>query len=121
MIPDTGRSSSGRVENGPISCATNTVGMENCAETRMRGFTDRQSVLVPSPYAYQRGVSLVEADMGRQIAEATTCAATSALCRISPAVRVGWTRNIRLVSPSSRATGRGAAGRQPVPSNAFSR
>jgi hypothetical protein len=36
--------------------------MENCAETRMRGFTDRQSVLVPSPYAYQRGVSLVEAD-----------------------------------------------------------
>ena len=39
--------------------------MKNCAETMMQGFTDRQSVLVPSPYAYQRGVSLVEARMGR--------------------------------------------------------
>src|ERR1019366_1505017 len=42
-----------------------TVGMENCAETMMRGFSDRQSVLVPSPYAYQKALSLVPAGMSQ--------------------------------------------------------
>jgi hypothetical protein len=35
--------------------------MEKCAETMMRGFSDRLSVLVPSPYAYQKALSLVPA------------------------------------------------------------
>jgi galactokinase/mevalonate kinase-like predicted kinase len=39
--------------------------MENCAETMMRGFSDRQSVLVPSPYAYQKALSLVPANILR--------------------------------------------------------
>jgi hypothetical protein len=45
--------------------------MENCAETMMRGFSDRQSVLVPSPYAHQKALSLVPAVLhpGRKFAE----------------------------------------------------
>jgi hypothetical protein len=35
--------------------------MESCAKTLMRGFSDRLSVLVPSPYAYQKALSLVSA------------------------------------------------------------
>jgi hypothetical protein len=35
--------------------------MENCAETLMRGFSDRLSVLVPSPYAYQNAFPLLRA------------------------------------------------------------
>lgn len=40
---------------------------------------------------------------------------------ISASPRPGCTRNIRLVSPNSRATGSRSAGRQPVLSKAFSR
>jgi hypothetical protein len=35
--------------------------MESCAETMMRGFSDRLSVLVPSPYAYQNAFPLLRA------------------------------------------------------------
>jgi hypothetical protein len=50
-------------KSGPIPYATNPVGMENCAETMMQGFSDRLSVLVPSHYAYQEALSLVPANM----------------------------------------------------------
>jgi hypothetical protein len=36
--------------------------MESCAETLMRGFSDRLSVLVPSPYAYQNAFPLLRAE-----------------------------------------------------------
>jgi hypothetical protein len=35
--------------------------MKSCAETLMRGFSDRLSVLVPSPYAYQNAFPLLRA------------------------------------------------------------
>jgi len=73
MIPDARRSLSRRDKNGPIPCATNAVGMEDCAETMMRGFSGRLSVLVPSPYAYQKTFSYVPAKLpdhpAKQIAE----------------------------------------------------
>ena len=51
MIPDTRRSLASRAKNWPNRCAANPVGMKSCAETTMRGFSDRLLVLVSSPYA----------------------------------------------------------------------
>src|SRR5690554_367030 len=50
-----------------------------------------------------------------------TSRSTRQVLSISASVSVGWHKNIKLVSPSSRATGSGCAGRQSVPSKAFSR
>src|SRR5690606_30016213 len=50
-----------------------------------------------------------------------TSSITAQVLSISASVNVGCTRNIRLVSPSCFATGKRSAGRQSVPSKAFSR
>ena len=52
---------------------------------------------------------------------APTASIAARVRAISSSLSVGWTRNIRLVWPSSRAAGRGAAGRKSVPSKARSR
>ena len=59
MIPDADRPRPFRAENEPIFYAKNHVGMPNCTETIVRRFSDRRSVLVPSPYAYQKASWLV--------------------------------------------------------------
>lgn len=50
-----------------------------------------------------------------------TSSSAAQVLSISTAVKVGCTRNIRLVSPSSLATAKRVSGRHPVLSNAFSR
>lgn len=57
----------------------------------------------------------------QRVADRTTSAAISAIRPTSFSVSVGCTSNIRLVSPSCRATSRRCWGRKSVPWNALSR
>ena len=57
----------------------------------------------------------------QRLASRITAVIASQVWSISAGVSVGCTKNIKLVSPSSRATGKRCAGRNDVPSKAFSR
>lgn len=87
------------------------------AVARVQGYGQTQ----PKKSEHSQSLTISVKTQHYRLARSKTSVTTSQVLSISSRLSVGCTRNIRLVSPSSFATGNLSSGRQPVLSKAFSR